>query len=162
MTNRMQPKLSFNIEDDILACFITGERSDDSILDIWANIINQCHYHNLSQVQVTMALRGKYQPFEAIEIYRAVIAMLIPAELSLAVVDLNHLSATDTQVACNMGHIKGINVSYFESQTDAKAWLLKQKSKAKKTKSVPIGTAMQANQSQSGDVKKPDSFKYLA
>ena len=122
----MQPKLSFNIDNDIVACFITGERSDESILDIWAEVINQCHYHNLSQVQVTMALRGKYQPFKAIEIYRSVIAMLVPENLSLAVVDLNHLSATDTQVACHMGYIKGINVSYFESQNDAKTWLLKQ------------------------------------
>lgn len=158
----MQPKLSFNIEDDIFTCFITGERTDESILDIWVEIIKQCQHHKLSRVQFTVALRGKYQPFKAIEIYRAVIAMLEPAEISLAVVDLNHLSATDTQVACNMAHIKGVNVGYFESQTDARTWLLKQSNKNKEQKSDPINTAQQVNQPSLDTAPKHGNCKHLA
>jgi hypothetical protein len=156
MTQSSEPKISFNIEDGILVCFITGDRSNQKALQIWSEILHQCQQHDLSLVQVTMALRGKYQPFKAIEIYRSIIALLLPAQVSLAVLDLNHLSAPDTQVACNMGYIKGITVSYFDSQTEAKNWLLSQ-SKANNGRPINI-TAKQSNENASSQ-QEPNEYK---
>ena len=115
-------------------CFVTGERTSDSVLDIWAELVNECHHHDINLVLVTMALRGKYEPFKAIEIYQSVIEMLKHTHLAIALVDLNHLSAPDSQVACNMGLGQGINTAYFASQIDAKTWLVKQSASTSKAK----------------------------
>ena len=106
--------------------YVTGERAGDAVLDLWAETINQCHLNDLNHVLMTFALRGKYQPFNAIEIYQAVIEMLKHSNLTIAFVDLNHLSIPDSQVACNMGVGQGIDVAFFDNQFDAKSWLKQQ------------------------------------
>jgi len=120
----MKSKISFRAEDGILSCFITGERSDDEALDYWQELINECHHQDISRLQLTIALRGKYSPFDAIKNYQSIISMLKPSGIIVAVLDLNHLSAPDSQVACNMAASQGLNVAYFGLEKDAKAWLL--------------------------------------
>ncbi len=161
MTDHLQPKISFNIEADILSCFITGERSEQSVLPVWQQLLKQCEQNQLSLVQVTLALRGKYQPFKAIENYRAVVALLKPANLTLAVIDLNHLSSSDTQVACHMGYIKGLNVKYFDSQNSAKNWLQQQSNLSTRnaeSSTAPTSSGDETNQSG----RDPLSSKSLA
>jgi len=119
----MKAKISFRIENDILNCFVTGDRASTSVLDYWQQLINKCHQENIHQVQLTLALRGKFNPIDAIECYQSIIEMLKPAGLKIAAVDLNHLSASDTQVSCNMAASQGIDVSFFESEGEAKDWL---------------------------------------
>lgn len=128
----MKPKITFNIEDDILTCFVTGKRHGDAVLEIWESLVNKCHHEDVKLVQVTMALRGKYEPFAAIEIYQAVIEMLKPTGIKVALVDLNHLSVRDSQVACNMAVGKGIHASFFDQPADARTWLLKHRDKVSK------------------------------
>ena len=124
---KLNSKLSYRVENGILICFVTGERSSDETLEHWQELINKCHYEDISMLLMTMALRGKFSPFEAIENYQAIIEMLKPTDLKVALVDLNHLSAPDSQVACNMGVSQGLNTAYFDSERKAKAWLLDEK-----------------------------------
>ena len=102
--------------------FVTGDRSGKESINYWQEIINKCHHERKNKVLVAMALRGKFLPFEAIEIYQTIIEMLKHSELQVALVDLNHLSASDSQVACNMAVSQGINISYFDSELAALEW----------------------------------------
>ena len=120
----MTANISFRIENNILMCFVTGERNSQSVLEYWQKLINKCHQEGIYLVQLTIALRGKFDPVNAIECYQAIIEMIKPTNLKVACVDLNHLSAPDTQVSCKMGIIQGINVCFFDSEDTAKQWLI--------------------------------------
>jgi len=120
----MTANISFRIENDILLCFVTGERGCGSVLEYWQKLINKCHQEDIQLVQITLALRGKFNPFDAIESYQSIIEMVKPTSLKIATVDLNHLSASDTQVSCKMGASQGLDVAYFDSEDAAKEWLI--------------------------------------
>jgi hypothetical protein len=120
----MNSKLSYQVENGILMCFLTGERSVGEALEYWRKLIRYCQIHQISRLQLTIAMRGKFSPFEAIKNYQAIIDLLKPLKLKIAIVDLNHLSAADSQVACNMGASQGLNAAYFETEEQAKSWLM--------------------------------------
>jgi len=120
----MTANISFRIENDILMCFVTGERNSRSVLEYWQKLINKCHQEDIHLVQLTIALRGKFNPVDAIESYQSIIEMIKPTNLRVACVDLNHLSASDTQLSCKMGFIQGIDVSFFDSEDAARDWLV--------------------------------------
>lgn len=120
----MVSKISFKIENSILSCFVTGERSIDESLEYWSQLIKKCQLDDIYRVQMNLAVSGRFSPFEAIEDYQAIIDLLKSTDLKIAVVDLNQISAPDTQIGCNMGASQGLNVCHFYSEQKAKNWLL--------------------------------------
>jgi hypothetical protein len=120
----MNSKISFKIENSILACFITGERTIDVALEHWAQLLDKCKQENISRIQMNLAVKGRYSPFEAINNYQSIIEMLKQVKLKIALVDLNQISAPGTQVGCNMGASQGLNIRYFDSVQKARSWLL--------------------------------------
>lgn len=120
----MASKISLKVENGILKCFMTGEKSIDDALKYWKQLIHQCEKNKLSHIQMSLAVTGRFSPFEAIGNYQSIINILKPADVKIAIVDLNHSSASDTQVGCNMAISQGINLCYFESEQAATNWLL--------------------------------------
>ena len=120
----MASKIYFKVENDVLSCFVTGERSIDEALKYWDQLIKKCQQDDISRIQMNLAVTGRFSPFEAIQNYQAIIDLLKQVDLKIALVDLNQISAPDTQVGCNMGASQGLNACYFNSEQKAKAWLL--------------------------------------
>ncbi len=122
--NNMTSKISYRVENDVLMCFVTGERSSNETMEYWQESVDKCQSEDLSRIQMNLAMNGRFGPFEAIQNYQSIIQMLKSTNLRIAVVDINLASAPDSQVACNMGASQGLDVSYFASEKEAKAWLL--------------------------------------
>ncbi len=120
----MNSKIAFKVENGILACFITGERSTYEALEYWSQLLDKCKREKLSRIQVNLAIKGRFSPFEAINNYQSIIEMVKQVKLKIALVDLNQISATDTQVGCNMGASQGLNIRCFGSEQKARNWLL--------------------------------------
>lgn len=113
--------------------FVTGERSQNTNFEHWHQIVDICEHKKIYLVQMTIALRGKYSRFDAISNFQTIIEIVKPQNLKIAVVDLNHLSSSDSQVACNMAASQGINCNYFDSEEKAKKWLVISNNKVPKT-----------------------------
>lgn len=120
----MNSKISFKVESGILSCFMTGKRSIDEALEYWQQLIKKCQQDDISRIQMNLAVTGRFSPFEAIKNYQAIIDLLKQVDLKIAVVDINQISAPDTQVGCNMGASQGLNMCHFSSEIEARTWLL--------------------------------------
>ena len=120
----MKTKISFVVENNVLMCFLTGERSSVEIANHWKLMIEKCESENIKKILMNLALVGKFDPFEAIKNYQSVIELLKNQPLKVAITDMSLISSPDTQVACNMGASQGINVEYFDCKEDAINWLL--------------------------------------
>jgi hypothetical protein len=112
------------MEGSLLMCFMTGERNGANGYEQWQELIQKCQSEELSRIQITLALRGKLSPFEAIKSYQSIIEILKPANLKIALIDLNHLTLKDSQVACNMGASQGLNIAFFKQEEQAQDWLM--------------------------------------
>ena len=120
----MASKISFKVENHVLSCFVIGERSIDEALKYWGQLIKKCQQEDISRIQMNLAVTGRFSPFEAIQNYQAIIDLLKQVDLKIALVDLNQISAPDTQVGCNMGASQGLNMCLFNSEQKARSWLL--------------------------------------
>ena len=120
----MTSKVSLKVENNILKCFMTGKKSIDEGLIYWQQIVDKCEKENLSRIQVSLAVTGRFSPFEAIGNYQLIINILKQVDIKIAIIDLNNSSASDTQICCNMAVSQGLNLCYFESQQEASSWLL--------------------------------------
>ncbi len=116
-------KISHQIEANILIVFVTGKRSLDDSLYYWKKIIQFCQENEIENIQLTLALRGKFEPFEAIKNYQLVIDIVKSHDFNIAIMDLNGLSKKDTKVACNMASSQGMSCTYFDNEIRARAWL---------------------------------------
>lgn len=123
-------KISHRIESDAhsncLVVFVTGKRSIDDTIYYWQKIIQLCQNNEVENIQLTLALRGKFEPFIAIENYQVIIDLVKPFDFNIGLMDLNGLSQKDSQVACNIASSQGINCAYFEKEIDARIWLNEQ------------------------------------
>lgn len=104
-------------------CFMTGERNTANGYQQWQEMIQKCQSENINKAQVTLALRGKLSPFEAIKSYQKIIEVLKPGNVKVALIDLNHLTLKDSQVACRMGASQGLNIAFFNQEEQAQNWL---------------------------------------
>ena len=116
-------KISYRLEANMLIVFVTGKRSFDDSLYYWKKIIEICDVNQLENVQLTLALRGKFSPFDGIKNYQQVIDLVKPFDINVALIDLNGLSQNDSQVACNMASSQDLNCAYFENELKARHWL---------------------------------------
>jgi hypothetical protein len=116
-------KISYRLEENVLIVFVNGKRSLHDTLYYWEKIAQTCEENQLNNVQLTLALRGKFSPFDGIKNHQQVIDFLKSLDLNVALTDLNGLSQKDTQVACNMAASQGLNFAYFESEITASSWL---------------------------------------
>ncbi len=120
----MISKISFKVENNILKCFMTGKKSIDDAIILWKQIVDKCEKDNLSRIQVSLAVTGRFSPFEAIGNYQLIINILKQVDIKIAIIDWNNSSASDTQICCNMAVSQGLNLCYFDSQQGASRWLL--------------------------------------
>lgn len=122
----MSIEVSFRIEEKTLMCYIAGRRTSSDVLRYWREMLNKCREEKLSKMLVTIALQGTFDRFEAIEVYQSLINILQFTNVTIAVIDLNELSATDSKMACQMALAYDINVYFAETEAEAKSWLKSQ------------------------------------
>jgi len=116
-------KISYRIESELLIVFVTGQRSLDDTLYYWKKIIELCDKNQIDNVQLTLALRRKFLPFDGIKNYQQVIDFVKNFDINVALIDLNRLSQKNSQVACNMAASQSLNCAYFENELESRAWL---------------------------------------
>ena len=116
-------KISYRLEENMLVVFVMGKRSFEDSHYYWQKVIEICEENNIENVQITLALRGKYTPFDSIKNYQQMIDFVKPFDINVALIDLNGLSKKDSQIACNMASSQGMNCSYFDNELKARYWL---------------------------------------
>jgi hypothetical protein len=119
----MKVEVSFKVEQQILRCFVSGNSHPKNMLPYWQEMLSKCRKEKLNRLFVTLALRGSFDRFEALQASQSVITLLRSENIAIAVTDLNELSATDSKMACHMAVAKNINVIYVECEAEAKNWL---------------------------------------
>lgn len=119
----MSVKVSYRTNLDILYCFVSGERDSESIKKYWQEIVDKCRNNGLRKIQVTLALSGSFEKFQAIRIYNLLYKSVDTNGLAFAVLDINDQTQANTQMACWMAKGKGVRIEYFESDSDAADWL---------------------------------------
>ncbi len=119
----MKVEVSFKVEQQILRCFVSGNSEPENMLPYWQEMLVRCCKENLDRLLVTLALRGSFDRFQALEAFQSVIALLQSTHVAIAITDLNEQSASDSKMACHMAAAKNINVLYVENEAQGKDWL---------------------------------------
>ncbi len=120
----MTSEISFSIENNIVMSFVTGKRTKENSIKLWQQAFDRCEQENIKKLQMNLALDGHFSPFEAINNYQSIIEIVKNRGLQIAVVDINRNSSSETQIGCNMGASQGVNVNYFNSESEAMRWLM--------------------------------------